>query len=111
MNLAGAEGPSGCGKGICDRVKRHWCGRGRGCREYRISTSQGYMVGDYIATAIGAHRAWGVFAVARVPKGGLFDEAMYTVTGGLPLSGGSIINSDLAIASAPSSATSAEHRR
>jgi hypothetical protein len=75
------------------------------------STSQGTMVGDYIATAIAAHLAWGVFAVAFAPSGGVFNEAMYTATGGLALSGGSFVNTAVAIASARGYSTSAQHRR
>jgi hypothetical protein len=75
------------------------------------STSQGTMVGDYIATAIANHRAFGVFAVALAPSGGVFSEAMYTVSGGLALSGGTIVNTAVAIASAPGQSTSSQHRR
>jgi hypothetical protein len=46
------------------------------------STNQGRMVGDYISTSYVNGRAFPVFAVARTP-GTLFDEAMYTVSGGL----------------------------
>ena len=49
------------------------------------------MVGDYIATVFSAGIAYPVFAVARVPDGGVAcsspgavcHEAMYTVVGGL----------------------------
>jgi hypothetical protein len=53
------------------------------------NTSQGRMVGDYIATSVrnGAN-AYPVIAVANAPSGSTFDEAMYVPTGGLGISGG-----------------------
>jgi hypothetical protein len=54
------------------------------------NTDQGYMVGDYISTSItGSGNATGVFAVAKAPKGSKLNEAMFTVKGGLPVTGGS----------------------
>jgi hypothetical protein len=54
------------------------------------NTSQGRMVGDYISTSVlpNGGRAWPTVAVATTPSGGLFAEAMYVPTGGLPISGG-----------------------
>jgi len=54
------------------------------------NTSQGRMVGDYISTSVpNGGRAWPtIIAVATAPSGGLFAEAMYVPTGGLPVSGG-----------------------
>ena len=53
------------------------------------NTSQGRMVGDYISTSVpNGGRAWPTIAVATAPSGGLFAEAMYVPTGGLPVSGG-----------------------
>ena len=54
-------------------------------------SEEGLMVGDYIATVFSAGIAYPVFAVARVPDGGVAcsspgavcHEAMYTVVGGL----------------------------
>jgi hypothetical protein len=46
------------------------------------STSQGYMVGDYISTSFSGGSAHPVFAVAN-PKGALFDVAMHSPAGGL----------------------------
>ena len=44
----------------------------------------GSFVGDYISTSFSSvGRAYPVLAVANVPSGGLFDEAMYTAVGGL----------------------------
>lgn len=52
------------------------------------STNQGVMVGDYIATSILSGQAWGPFALASAPSGGLFDEAMFVPAGGLAVTGG-----------------------
>jgi hypothetical protein len=53
------------------------------------NTSQGRMVGDYISTSVLAGgRAWPTIAVATAPVNGVFDEAMWVPTGGLPISGG-----------------------
>ena len=53
------------------------------------STNQGSMVGDYISTSIAANgNAYPVFAVAKKPVGSTFNEAMYTVSGGLPVIAG-----------------------
>jgi hypothetical protein len=53
------------------------------------NTSQGRMVGDYISTSVlPGGRAWPTVAVATAPSGGLFNEAMYVPTGGLPIGGG-----------------------
>lgn len=51
-------------------------------------TSQGYMVGDYISTSFVGGRARPVIAVAQAPSGGAFNQAMYTPTGGLAITGG-----------------------
>ena len=61
------------------------------------------MVGDYIATSILAGEAWGPSAVASAPSGGLFDEAMFVPTGGLPVTGSSIAAAD------PVVSTSSDH--
>jgi hypothetical protein len=56
------------------------------------NTSQGFMVGDYIATSFNtAHTAHGVFAVATAPTGGVFHEAMYTTAAGVASAGGSLV--------------------
>lgn len=52
------------------------------------NTNQGYMVGDYISTEIINGKAFPIFAVASAPKG-KFNESIFTVSGGLALSGGS----------------------
>jgi hypothetical protein len=54
------------------------------------STSQGYMVGDYISTSFAGGTAHPVIAVANPPNGSTFDEAMYSVAGGLSVTGGSV---------------------
>jgi len=50
-------------------------------------TSQGFMVGDYISTSFSGGPAFAAFAVANSPSGGVFDEATYTVRGGLSVTG------------------------
>jgi hypothetical protein len=50
------------------------------------ATSLGPMTGDYIATSISNGRAFGIFATADPPFQGTFDEAMFTVTGGVAYS-------------------------
>jgi len=49
------------------------------------NTTQGRMVGDYISTSISNGRAFPVVAVASAPTGSTFHEAMFTVSGGLPI--------------------------
>jgi BNR repeat-like domain len=48
-------------------------------------TSQGRMVGDYISTSFIGKTALPLFAVAGPPNGGLFDEAIATIPGGMPV--------------------------
>jgi BNR repeat-like domain len=56
------------------------------------STTQGFMVGDYISASFNSSgAAHGVFAVANTPSGGVFDEAMYTTAGGIAVAGGSLV--------------------
>ncbi|MFL5653019.1 MAG: exo-alpha-sialidase [Ktedonobacteraceae bacterium] len=52
------------------------------------STTQGNMVGDYISTSFANGKAFPIFVVATAPNGGQLNEAMFTVTGGLPITGG-----------------------
>src|SRR5712691_3744260 len=47
------------------------------------NTTQGFMVGDYISTSFSGAPAYPAFALANAPSGSIFDEATYTVTGGL----------------------------
>jgi hypothetical protein len=49
------------------------------------NTSQGVMVGDYISTSFVGGPAFPAFAVAHAPTGSTFDEAIYTVNGGLSM--------------------------
>ena len=51
------------------------------------NTSQGFMVGDYISTSFVHTPAYPAIAVANAPSGSIFDEATYTVKGGLSVSG------------------------
>jgi hypothetical protein len=41
-------------------------------------SQNGLMVADYLAVAYSSGNPFGVFAVAKAPSGGLFNEAMYT---------------------------------
>jgi hypothetical protein len=52
------------------------------------NTDQGRMVGDYISTSFSGGKAYPVVALANAPSNGTFDEAMYTFSGGLDVSGG-----------------------
>jgi len=59
------------------------------------NTNQGYMVGDYISTSILSNgSAYPAFAVASAPTSTGLNEATYTVIGGLPVPGGTIVSSD-----------------
>ncbi|MGZ4815171.1 MAG: sialidase family protein [Terriglobales bacterium] len=49
------------------------------------NTSQGTMVGDYIATVFSNGRAFPIVAVANLPNGTTFDEAMYTTATGVDM--------------------------
>jgi len=51
-------------------------------------TTQGNMVGDYISTSFANGKAFPIFVVATTPNGAQLNEAMFTVTGGLPITGG-----------------------
>jgi hypothetical protein len=51
------------------------------------NTTQGYMVGDYISTSFVGAPAFPAVAVANPPSGSVFDEATYTVKGGLTVGG------------------------
>jgi hypothetical protein len=50
--------------------------------EWLAATSQGQMVGDYIATAYSGGHPFGAFAIAN-PPGALFDEAIYVPKPGI----------------------------
>jgi len=64
------------------------------------NTTQGRMVGDYISTSISSDgRAHPVFALAKKPLGTVFNEAMYTVTGGLPVIVGTNTSSTVVVGS------------
>jgi hypothetical protein len=51
------------------------------------NTTQGVMVGDYISTSFVGAPAYPAFAVAQQPSGGIFNEATFTVQGGLSVGG------------------------
>ena len=46
------------------------------------NTDQGYMVGDYQSTSYAGGKSRGLFAIASAPSGGVFNEAMFTRSGG-----------------------------
>jgi hypothetical protein len=52
------------------------------------NTTDGYMVGDYIATSFSGGKAFPVFAVASAPTGSQLNESLFTVQSGLPVTGG-----------------------
>ncbi|MEO7001087.1 MAG: hypothetical protein ABI068_04740, partial [Ktedonobacterales bacterium] len=52
------------------------------------STNQGYMVGDYFSASFVGGKVYPVFMVASAPSGGAYNEAAFTVSGGLVASGG-----------------------
>jgi hypothetical protein len=55
------------------------------------NTSQGSMVGDYISCSVVGGSSVALFAVGKAPTNGqAFNEAMNTVSGGLPVSGGAV---------------------
>ena len=47
------------------------------------NTNQGRMFGDYISTSFSNGKAFPALIVANAPSGSVFDEAAYTVVGGL----------------------------
>lgn len=66
------------------------------------NSSQGRMVGDYISTSFNqAGAAYPAIAVAGAPTGTTFNEATFTVQGGLQATGGSLPAIGKSSASAP----------
>lgn len=55
-----------------------------------LAQAGGYMVGDYFSTSIIGGKAYPIFVVAHAPKGGTFNEAAYTVSGGLSILSGNM---------------------
>ena len=70
------------------------------------NTSQGFMVGDYVSTSFAGAPAFPAIAVANAPSGSIFDEATYTVKGGLSVSGNAIAAGDQMDASSNDTLTS-----
>lgn len=66
------------------------------------NTSQGRMVGDYISTSWSGGTAHPVFAVARPPSGGVFDEAIYTTLTGLAAGPGTVAMTTVPVATSAS---------
>ena len=58
------------------------------------NTSQGRMVGDYISTSFVGGPAFPAFEVASAPAGSTFNEATFTVKGGLSVGGSGKTASD-----------------
>ena len=56
-------------------------------------TSQGEMVGDYMATSFAGGKAYGFFAVAKANSGTTFDEAIYTTQSGFDVASAEAKNS------------------
>ena len=67
------------------------------------NTSQGVMVGDYMATAVDGGLARPAIVIASAPTGSTFNEALFTPTGGLAITGG-------ALSSAATPVVTAGHR-
>lgn len=55
-----------------------------------LAQAGGAMVGDYVSTEVDNGIAWPIFANASAPAHGKLHENMYTVTSGLPVTGGSV---------------------
>ncbi len=51
------------------------------------NTSQGFMVGDYLSASFSGAPAFPALVVAHAPNGSIFDQATYTVRGGLSVVG------------------------
>ena len=74
------------------------------------STTQGFMVGDYISTSFNASgTAHGVFAVATAPSGGVFNEAMFTTASGVASAAGSLVGETAAHDNIPPGINNANH--
>jgi hypothetical protein len=73
------------------------------------ATTQGPMVGDYMSSSVVNGKSVAIFAVGKTPANGqAFDEAMYSVGGGLLLRGGTVRSETGPVFAAPShSVTSA----
>jgi hypothetical protein len=60
------------------------------------NTTQGYMVGDYISASFAGTLAYPAFAVATAPSGGVFNETIDTIQGGVTAGGSAISATDQA---------------
>ena len=71
------------------------------------NTSQGTMVGDYISCSVVNGKSVALFAIGKAPTNGqTFDEAMYTMAGGLLVRGGPIRATTAPVYTAPAGITS-----
>lgn len=73
------------------------------------NTTQGFMVGDYISTSYSNGTAHPVFAVANPNIGSVFDEAMYSPTNGLAITGGTHSSQGDSVVATASANGSARH--
>jgi hypothetical protein len=74
------------------------------------STTQGFMVGDYISTSFNASgTAHGVIAVATAPSGSVFNEAMFTTANGVASAAGSLVGETAASENIPPGINNANH--
>ncbi len=73
------------------------------------NTTQGFMVGDYISTSFSGTTAHPVFAVANPNNGSVFDEAMYSPTNGLAITGGKHSSKGDSVVATASANGSARH--
>jgi hypothetical protein len=65
------------------------------------NTSQGVMVGDYFSTSFVGGVAYPALVVASAPSGAVFDEALFTVSGGIAVTGGSASGHSAAVVVSP----------
>jgi hypothetical protein len=63
-----------------------------------LANAGGFFLGDYNSVSfVASGKAYSVFAVATAPRHGKLNESMYTVKGGLPLSGGKHASTNVAV--------------
>lgn len=71
---------------------------------WMANTNQGLMVGDYMSTSFSGGVAFPALVSANAPSGGVFDEALFTVTGGVAVTGGSASAQGNAVVVSPNAA-------
>lgn len=70
------------------------------------NTSQGYMPGDYISTSFAGATGFPALSLANAPSGSIFDDATYTVQGGLAVTAPALAATDKVNAGATVTLTS-----